>query len=314
MLIIPDISFYQDNNSTARKVDFAQMKAAGASGVIIRAGQNVWGDPDFADFWRAAREAGLWRGTYWFYDSRVPPEGQADLLRSVIGNDLPELGVWMDFEEGYGGGYGSLASMKRFSERVLFTFPNTVEIGVYTAPFWWRSRVGDTAYFAQFPLWIAHYGVITPDIPKPFNRWLFWQFTSSGDGLKYGVESKEIDLNYYNGTKEQLAAYFGIAQPGGTMTQYQNKNLVNVDTYSGYTDGVLSGKVGVIRPDEKFDATDLGSVLKISSGVQAGRYVKEYGMVVVSPPPPPPPPPAPVPDHVVEVFIDGVSVFRKELF
>src|SRR5689334_25376578 len=92
-LIIPDVSFYQDNDLTPRGVDFAQMKAAGAVGVIIKAGQNSWRDPDFISNWRAAREAGLPRGAYWFYDSRSEPGNQATVWRGLINGDLPELGL-----------------------------------------------------------------------------------------------------------------------------------------------------------------------------------------------------------------------------
>src|SRR3990172_126632 len=46
-------------------------------------------------------------------------------------------------------------------------------------------------------------GTNDPLVPRPWSTtdhggWTFWQFTDHGDGYKYGVESKEIDLNYFN--------------------------------------------------------------------------------------------------------------------
>ncbi|MCJ7520184.1 MAG: hypothetical protein MUO42_11020, partial [Anaerolineaceae bacterium] len=34
--------------------------------------------------------------------------------------------------------------------------------------------------------------------------WKFWQYTNQGDGLAYGAESKAIDLNWFNGTLDDL--------------------------------------------------------------------------------------------------------------
>ena len=49
-------------------------------------------------------------------------------------------------------------------------------------------------------------------VPKPWAKteWLLWQFTDNGDGKIYGVESKNIDLNYFNG---DIAAF----RPIGTQ-------------------------------------------------------------------------------------------------
>jgi SH3 domain protein len=42
---------------------------------------------------------------------------------------------------------------------------------------------------------------------------LFWQFTASGDGPFYGVESLELDLNYFNGDAETFARRFSVPLP-----------------------------------------------------------------------------------------------------
>lgn len=101
------------------------------------------------------------------------------------------------------------------------------------------------------------------------------------------------------------------------MATYRNNNTENVDTFSSYADGVVSGKVGYIRPsDRSIEAENLPGALRILAGVESGRYVKKSGFVLVTTPPPAPDPtPTPTPSgkNVVEVFVDGVSVFRQEL-
>jgi hypothetical protein len=46
-VIGPDVSFYQDDPQTPQGIDFVKMRRAGAGYIIIRAGQNLWGDRDF---------------------------------------------------------------------------------------------------------------------------------------------------------------------------------------------------------------------------------------------------------------------------
>ena len=72
---------------------------------IIRAGQNLWPDRDFKLNWREAKLAGLPRGSYWFYDSRVDPKKQAELWISLFNGDFGELPLFADFEDNYGGSF-----------------------------------------------------------------------------------------------------------------------------------------------------------------------------------------------------------------
>jgi len=210
---IPDISFWQDKNTTARGVDFVQMKKQ-VDGVIIRAGQNTWADEDFAYNWQAAKAAGLKRGSYWFYDSRSTPQQQADIWRSKIGNDLPELGLWIDLEESYGGAYGGETNWQKFAELIKSYFRNT-PIGIYTANWWWQSQaVLMPLYWGTFPLWVSQYtsSPLYVTLPAPWRNIgaVLWQYTATGDGALYGVESAEIDLNY---TSQKFHDLFGAVTP-----------------------------------------------------------------------------------------------------
>ena len=50
----------------------------------------------------------------------------------------------------------------------------------------------------------------TPRIPAPWTAWTFWQYTDKGNGLQYGAESLNIDLNYFNGDEEAFNERFKI--------------------------------------------------------------------------------------------------------
>lgn len=229
---IPDISFYQDDNTTARKIDFAKM-ATRTSEVIIRAGQRSWVDEDFIHNWGAAKQAGLLRGSYWFYDSRETPQKQADIWKVSIGSDLPERGLWIDLEESYNGAYKGEANWKRFTQAVSAYFPFVI-IGIYTANWWWSQQsVSQHAYWSSFPLWVAEYGVANPTIPFPWRSsgYVLHQYTSKGDGPSYGVESLNIDLNRPTPKWYNLFGGAPIPPPdGGTMEYGKVKTFTNIRT------------------------------------------------------------------------------------
>jgi GH25 family lysozyme M1 (1,4-beta-N-acetylmuramidase)/uncharacterized protein YraI len=219
-IIGPDVSFYQDDPATPQGINFVRMNQA-SDFVIIRAGQNLWVDSDFKDNWLRAKQAGLPRGSYWFYDSRADPKQQAELWVSLLANDRGELPMFADLEETYNGPYAGWRHWKTFLERIKALVRNK-EIGIYTGFYYWQSNAPDATtqpadleYFHRYPLWIANYGTSQPMVPKPWiaNEWLFWQYTASGDGLYYGVESLEIDLNYFNGTAQEFANRFNVPLP-----------------------------------------------------------------------------------------------------
>lgn len=214
-VIVPDISFYQVT------ADFEQMKRNGARGVIIRAGQNTWPDTKFSQFWGGAKAAGLPRGTYWYYDSRTKPATQADLYYQQFSGDMPEMEIIADYEESYGGAYGGWQNLKAFLERLHARGVPYSKIVIYTGYYYWRSNSPQSSplellYFEQFKLHLAWYttnpGGVSIPAPWTNDDLLFWQFTDKGPGAAYGVESGNIDLNYFGGTAAEFDARYG----GGT--------------------------------------------------------------------------------------------------
>ena len=215
-VIIPDVSFYQET------INFQKMKANGARGVIIRAGQNTWPDPKFSLFWQNAKAAGLPRGTYWYYDSRTKPEDQADLFYNQFKSDMPEMEIVADYEESYGGAYSGWRNLKRFIERLRLLGVPREKIAIYTGYYYWRSNSPQSdplelSYFKLYRLWLAWYTTNPAyvSIPAPWvnSDLLFWQYTSTGDGPAYGVGSLGIDLNYFNGSASDFDVRYGSTTP-----------------------------------------------------------------------------------------------------
>jgi GH25 family lysozyme M1 (1,4-beta-N-acetylmuramidase)/uncharacterized protein YraI len=309
-IIGPDVSFYQDDPGTPQEINFVRMNEA-TDFVIIRAGQNIWIDTDFKNNWRRAKEVALPRGSYWFYDSRTNPREQAELWFNALNGDLGELPLFLDLEEAYGGSFTGWQHWKTFLDRFR-ALVGQKEIGIYTAYHYWVNNApinqpNELEYFHRYPLWIANYGVAQPLVPKPWaaNEWLFWQFTASGDGLFYGVESLEIDLNYFNGDAEAFARRFGVAVPTDPIPPDPAGNRYRVNAGSLYVregPGTNFKAIGFLRRNEIVEALEAnldGSWLRVRriSDSLTGWASSAYLVRVSAPPPPPPPPPPPTGDR-----------------
>lgn len=249
---VTDVSFWQDDNTTERKIDFVKMMSAGTSGVFMRAGQNTWKDPDFDDYARDSLAAGIKRGAYWYYDSRTSPITQANLFHSIISDKGLEMEIVADYEESYGGSYGGASNLRKFIERLIELGIPKNKIMIYTGYYYWGSNSGgtDTAWFGQFPLWIAWY---TTDpsrvlIPSPWNKATYWQWTSNGDGPAHGVESLSIDLNWFNGTQEDFNVRYGITTPDDPVSKVLTIEVYSDGTYIVKPANTAPPVIGGTRP------------------------------------------------------------------
>lgn len=209
-----DVSIWQDFNSTPQQVDFVKMRSAGAEFVFIKASQSTWLDQDFVYNWHAARLAGLARGAYHYLTWDKPAIDQARFLAGVLRGDAGELPVVLDYECRKGAPVlnTALQQVRIFVEAISCLLETPVMI--YTSPSYWGEFGSPRAtWAAQYPLWIAHYGVTKPKVPAPWKAWKFWQYTDRGSGLEFGAESKQIDLNWYCGTLSQFEEEFGGSPP-----------------------------------------------------------------------------------------------------
>jgi len=214
-----DVSHWQDDKSTPQKIDFKKTKAAGAEFVFIKVSERGTIDADFEFNWSAAKAAGLLRGGYHFLRWTLSGLTQARIFCDIMKEDPGELPPVADFEApSYGNVYPSNALLAQFLEEVE-KITERIPI-IYTSPGYWKTngRIKGTNRFDQkwkyYPLWVAHYTKAPkPIVPLPWENWLFWQYSSSGNGPKYGAESKSIDLNWFNGDLHDL---FALSEQGET--------------------------------------------------------------------------------------------------
>lgn len=218
MILGTDVSYWQDSPDTVQQINFQQMKAAGANFTVIRAGQNVWPDSDFSYNWSNARIAGLPRGAYWFYDSRATPEDQATLFANLVKTDKPEMELFVDLEENFGGPYSGWQNWKKFILKLEQMMPGQ-KIGIYTSYGYINGKIpsSEYAFFAKYILWLAWWtkDVSQVTIPKPWTEMVFWQWGTPSWGAKFGCESVEVDMDYFTGTREEFEQRYHVSTGDG---------------------------------------------------------------------------------------------------
>jgi lysozyme len=224
-----DVSFWQDNNGTPQKINWSKAHQAGAVFAFIKASESNFTDEDFGYNWIGAKQAGLLRGAYHFYNYTQPPEAQADYFINLLKNDWGELPPALDLEERSQWAWPGAAAVKTgvqtFLQRVeaacgrkplFYTNPNMILYMIPPIPEWLKA----------YPLWIANYTSGSPLI-APWSTWTFWQYSQTGDGYAYGMESPNLDLDYFNGTEEELRKFANVvATPPLELTLEQKVALL----------------------------------------------------------------------------------------
>jgi len=142
-------------------------------------------------------------------------------------------------------------------------------------------------------------------VPKPWknDEWLLWQFTSMGNGITYGAESSEIDLNYFNGDANEFAQRFKVPIPDDTTPpdpSSRNKYVVNAGAlYVREGPGTNYKSLGYLQRNDVVEALASnfdGSWLQVrrdSDGLMGWCSVTY--LVRINPNPTPDPTPDPIP-------------------
>lgn len=209
-----DYSRWQDDNSTPQMMNLEKARNSGAHFGFMKVSQSTWLDQDYVLNWAHTADAGLPKGGYCFLDWSTAAINQARFFAGALKYDSGELPPVIDFE------CRTNNPGKAKATEELYTACQTVEqeLGrmsmIYTAPYFWREFFSGAHanYFADRPLWIAHYGVTRPTVPAPWDVWTFWQYSAKGDGIKFGAESKDLDMDYFNGDLAAFNRAFGLTR------------------------------------------------------------------------------------------------------
>jgi len=186
-----DVSAYQGNIDwklvASHQVQFAFIKAT--EGVTLR-------DPRFQRNWHNAHEAGIVRGAYHYFQPNYSSAKQANLFARTVPllpGDLPPV---LDVEAPE---FHDVALMRRNVAtwlRLMERHYGVRPILYSNYSFYQRHLAG---HFDKYPLWLAHYEVASPRLPK--EKWIIWQH--SDESYVPGIRGT-VDFNVFQGNFQNL--------------------------------------------------------------------------------------------------------------
>lgn len=167
-----DISNWQGD------VDFSQVKASGVEIVYIMTTEGTgFVNPYLDSFYSGAKANGLKVGFYHYFLGSDNPIEQANYFASKIGDKVPDCRLALDLESANGLGATALTTNAiAFLHQVEKLTGKAVVVYTYTS----FARNNIDSRLGVFPLWIAEYGVDTPESNPAWDSWIGFQYSSTG--------------------------------------------------------------------------------------------------------------------------------------
>ena len=186
-----DVSRYQD------AIDWNDVKAMHIKNISIRFSfiKATEGSDDvdsrFKRNWRAAKETGLARGAYHFFNPYKDGTSQAKNFIDNVTLQKGDMPPVLDIEQA--GNVPKEILQQRVEVWLSFVekYYKMKPIIYTSADFYEKYLAGK---FDEYPLWVAHY--LVRDKPRVKRNWSFWQHNEAGH--VNGIDA-HVDFNVFNG-------------------------------------------------------------------------------------------------------------------
>ena len=198
-----DISHWQGTFKNKGNIDFVIVKATEGWG---------WVDPEFENFLAEVKKVPI-RGALHYFRTEYDPLAQAEnLLEAISGKGFHE--IIMDYEpENNVLDEAGARHLWQFYQALLSK--TELPISLYTTEYIFRDYLlAHNPRWIEVPLHVARYqSGLDPQTDDPLFLnipgliWLRWQHTKTGKGGDYGVGSKYVDLNVFNGTVKKMQTF-----------------------------------------------------------------------------------------------------------
>lgn len=196
-----DVSHYQGEvdwkKLEEQNVSFAFIKATEGSGHIDECAKiNL----------KNADETNIRVSAYHFFSFDSPGETQAENYISVVGKSDIDMPPVIDVEY-YGDKFKNKPDCGE-AGKIMTPLLENLEQYYGVKPIIYTTLTVYNRYkecFADYPLWIRNVNC-EPD----FIDWKFWQYSDKGELYGFCGEEKYIDLNVYNGSKEEFMMEFNV--------------------------------------------------------------------------------------------------------
>jgi lysozyme len=204
MIIGCDISFWNDNPDSPEGVNFRRMKSMGLDFVILRCSIGGYEDNRYRINLPRAKDAGLITGSFHYLTWKDSIQSQLNTIVNLQKQYPSDIPIAIDVEE-----RSSCPAQVTAGKAIKSMLDNLraelgVIPGVYTNADSWMRMGYINEDVLTYWLWVANWNVKTPKLPVPWKNWTFWQYTISSYGYMFGVQSKSIDLDAFNGSLDDL--------------------------------------------------------------------------------------------------------------
>jgi len=182
------------DSGKVKKIEFAFIKATQG---------NHFTDKQFNRNWSEAKEYGITRGAYLYFEPDVNGVAQARLFRRKVDLSRGDLPPVVDVEEI--NAVDPVIFRKNVSD-CLNELQGIYKVKpiIYSGANFYNTHLN--GYFDDYPFWVAHYK--STGSPKVEREWSFWQH--SDKGRVDGIEGEQVDFNVLNSnilTASDLSIY-----------------------------------------------------------------------------------------------------------
>jgi len=211
-----DVSQWQGN------IDFEEVANDEIDIVYIKSTEGTsYVDPYFERNYNNAKQSGLKVGFYHYVLARTVEEAEdeAQFFASTISGKSPDCKLAMDFES-----FGNLSNsqINQISEAFLEKVEELTEkeVVIYSDVFNARN-VFSLRLANKYPLWVAEYGVISPQNTN-WEEWIGFQYTNQGriTGITRYVDRDQFTDDIFLATSTPIPENINVPESTNSSTTY----------------------------------------------------------------------------------------------
>ena len=255
-----DVSEYQG------EVDWDKIKEQNIDFAFIKATEGSKGkDDSFDKNYEKLKNMDMLLGLYHFFSFESLGEEQADNYIKVVGNIENDENLMLpiiDIE--YYSYYKKVKPNKEWVTKELQKMLDKLEKTYRVKPIIYTTMEFYQEYiegeFLEYDIWIRN--ILTkPDLEN--REWKFWQYTGRGKLEGYNGEEKYIDLNVFNGSKEDFVNYVK-SKKEEKKNNFNREEQEKIEKEENTIKSVYSTDVINIEENTYEVKTSDGEILKVS--------------------------------------------------
>ena len=255
-----DVSEYQG------EVDWDKIKEQNIDFAFIKATEGSKGkDNSFDKNYEKLKNMDMLLGLYHFFSFESLGEEQADNYIKVVGNIendenlmLPIIDI--EYYSYYKKAKPNKEWVTKELQKMLDKLEKTYRVKpiIYTTMEFYQEYI--EGEFLEYDIWIRN--ILTkPDLEN--REWKFWQYTGRGKLKGYNGEEKYIDLNVFNGSKEDFVNYVK-SKKEEKKNNFNREEQEKIEKEENTIKSVYSTDVINIEENTYEVKTSDGEILKVS--------------------------------------------------